>query len=289
MKLERIDGAVNSVLGRLGLKKEAKRMQVIAAWHDLVGEDLALRSAAVRVRNGVLWVEVSAPVWGQQIVLHKYELLSRIRSRFGQGLVKDIRTVLGTAPSGLLHRDKREKGRGQRIAVRADHQRRADVITSAVRDTALKERLKHMVAQGLARQEWNKERGWLSCKKCGALCPSLAKGSCFICRDTEQAHRVEKLKLLLMQVPWYSYSEASEEMKDLTREEYAAVKEVIAATWESAANRLKWSDPAQGSHVRRMLLMLKHGTRPENLPPVTTHTRNRKRGDRTQARDGANW
>ena len=265
--MQRIDGAVNNVLARLGLKEDIKRLQIVGAWEEFVGEELALRSRAVRVSGTVLWVEVTAPVWGQQISLHKYQLLSRIGRTFGYGLIKDIRTFLANTPFPDQPGGSPRQGEVKRwrLEIRPEHRQKAELITQDITDEKLKKSMQGVVARGLAREEWKRERGWLSCSKCGALYPSLVEETCFICRDKEQANRVERLKLLLMQVPWYSYQEAVGDLDNLTQEEYRAVKEVIAATWESAASRLKWSSPDKVLYVKRMLEMLKKGVRPEDL------------------------
>lgn len=92
-RMEHIGRALERFLRRTQLERRVADFQVVAAWKETVGPEVAAQAEAIELRRGVLWVAVSGSVWSQHIAFLKPRILESLRARFpDQGLV-DIRCV----------------------------------------------------------------------------------------------------------------------------------------------------------------------------------------------------
>jgi predicted nucleic acid-binding Zn ribbon protein len=78
-KITRIGDILPSVLKRLGLEQKFKEQAVLALWSDVVGPELASRTAATRIDKGVLYVRVDHGAWMQELHFIQKDLVRRLR------------------------------------------------------------------------------------------------------------------------------------------------------------------------------------------------------------------
>lgn len=64
--------------------------RAMLAWETYVGRAAALVSTPLRIRNGSLTVQVTDPLWMQQLSLLKQDILARYRRDFSRLNLKDI-------------------------------------------------------------------------------------------------------------------------------------------------------------------------------------------------------
>ena len=89
---EKIGRLLGEVLNEAAGERERRpeSLAAVAAWPGLAGKRLAAVSRAVELRDGKLFVEVKAPVWKQELLLQKRNLIRKINDRLGNGLASDI-------------------------------------------------------------------------------------------------------------------------------------------------------------------------------------------------------
>jgi|GEM_PF-124457 len=92
---------IGNLLGSLSLdRKWSERLGLHALflfWGEVVGEEIAARARPTIIRGTVLWVEVSDPVWLQQLHLERGTLLSEINRRLSsETKLTDIRFQLNS-------------------------------------------------------------------------------------------------------------------------------------------------------------------------------------------------
>ncbi|MCC6484745.1 MAG: DUF721 domain-containing protein [Armatimonadetes bacterium] len=78
------------VLSNLGLDRELQEWRALQRWPEAVGPRIAARVKAVRVQNGVLWVQ-SGPHWAAEVSVRKEQLLEKLNE--GSPVLKDIRFI----------------------------------------------------------------------------------------------------------------------------------------------------------------------------------------------------
>ena len=84
------------LMQKLGLKDRLRESEVIDAWSSVVGEFIAVHSAPVALREGVLYVRVLQPSLHYELErVAKTQVLRKLKQRFGGKTIRDIRFRLG--------------------------------------------------------------------------------------------------------------------------------------------------------------------------------------------------
>jgi predicted nucleic acid-binding Zn ribbon protein len=84
------------LMQRLGLQERLHETEVIKAWSKIVGEFIAMHSAPVALREGVLYVRVLQPALHYELEqISKPEILRKLKQRFGAKTIRDIRFRVG--------------------------------------------------------------------------------------------------------------------------------------------------------------------------------------------------
>ena len=84
------------LMQRLGLRERLHETEVIDAWSKIVGEFIAMHSAPVALREGVLYVRVLQPALHYELEqISKPEILRKLKQRFGAKIIRDIRFRVG--------------------------------------------------------------------------------------------------------------------------------------------------------------------------------------------------
>ena len=85
-----IGSAMTSVIEELGIGMKIKRYEVLHAWPDIVGKQIAQVTSAVSLNDGKLFVSVTHSTWRNELVFLKKELIERINTAMHGEFVKDI-------------------------------------------------------------------------------------------------------------------------------------------------------------------------------------------------------
>lgn len=92
---ESIGSILETIAGRMGIKKQIKKANVLNDWAEIVGPKIAKETRAEHVRGAILFVNCSGPVWAQQLELLKPEIMKKVRAAVGPGIIMDIRFRTG--------------------------------------------------------------------------------------------------------------------------------------------------------------------------------------------------
>ena len=84
------------IMQRLGLRERLHEVEVMEAWHNIVGEFIAAHSAPVALREGILYVRVLQPTLHYELdQVSKIDILRKLKRRFGTKVIRDIRFRVG--------------------------------------------------------------------------------------------------------------------------------------------------------------------------------------------------
>ena len=87
---ERVSSLLNQLLGQPGVGEQITRHQAWLVWDQLVGETIAARARPLKLRKGVLEVQVDHPVWMQQLQMMKPQILEKIEAKIPNAGITDI-------------------------------------------------------------------------------------------------------------------------------------------------------------------------------------------------------
>ena len=88
-----IRSALERTLERLGISKQLKETNAVLLFRDTVGKEIAERAKAVGIENGKLFVQVSSPVWRQELTYQKEEIIAALNRGLGENIVREIQFI----------------------------------------------------------------------------------------------------------------------------------------------------------------------------------------------------
>ena len=84
------------LMQRLGLRERLHENEVMEAWSAIVGDFIAMHSAPVALREGVLYVRVLQPALHYELeLISRTQILRKLRKRFGARTINDVKFRLG--------------------------------------------------------------------------------------------------------------------------------------------------------------------------------------------------
>ena len=75
----KVGDVLPSLLRRLGLDQKFKEQTLLTLWPEVVGKEIAARSEATRIHDGVLYVRAEPGAWMQELHFMERELVGRLR------------------------------------------------------------------------------------------------------------------------------------------------------------------------------------------------------------------
>jgi len=81
---------VDRLLSGLGLDERLHQYRALIVWDEVVGPQIAARTRPVRIREGVLEVNVDQPTWMQQLQLMKPKILAMLNAELGKATIRDL-------------------------------------------------------------------------------------------------------------------------------------------------------------------------------------------------------
>lgn len=141
---------VDKMLKGLGLDERLQQYRALIIWEEVVGPQIAARTRPVRIREGVLEVNVDQPTWMQQLQLMKPKILVQLNAELGKTPVKDLFLKRGKVnvrfdkpvePPPAWQRvelddDEKQKINGMLMTI-ADHELRAEMERFLVKQMRL--------------------------------------------------------------------------------------------------------------------------------------------------------
>ncbi len=93
-KLKPVGSYLPSVLNKLGLSERLVQQKAVVLWPKAVGKDIKQQTIPNRIEQGVLFVSVSNPVWMNELVYLKLNIIKKLNEMIGKEVVKDIKFYL---------------------------------------------------------------------------------------------------------------------------------------------------------------------------------------------------
>jgi len=91
--VESIGESLTKLLKRVGIDQKVCEYDVIYHWPEIVGEQVASVTKALRIVDGVLYVKVKNSTWRNELTFLKSEILTKIAEQNERASVFDIRLI----------------------------------------------------------------------------------------------------------------------------------------------------------------------------------------------------
>ncbi|PLY11638.1 MAG: DUF721 domain-containing protein [Desulfuromonas sp.] len=142
----RVTKLLGELLARNGLKDKLEEYRVWLVWEACVGPQIAAQARPLRLRDGVLEVRVSQPIWMQQLQLLKPQLLTKLNQRLEGAQLKDI--YLKRGPLNPTNHDGESEAPNidwKRITLDDTERSAIAEATTALHDPELRSHLQHLL------------------------------------------------------------------------------------------------------------------------------------------------
>ena len=87
---EQVSSLLKQLLKQPGMGEQITRHQAWLVWDQLVGKQIAAHARPLKLRKGVLEVQVDHPVWMQQLQMLKPQILAKIANQIPNAGITDI-------------------------------------------------------------------------------------------------------------------------------------------------------------------------------------------------------
>lgn len=92
---EAVGELVRAAVGRRGWAARLEGASIFGRWAEVVGPELAGRCEPVKLAGGLLVVRAESQTWATQVTYLAPAITERAREVLGEGLVRDVRVVVG--------------------------------------------------------------------------------------------------------------------------------------------------------------------------------------------------
>jgi len=202
---------------------------VASVWAEAVGEDVARRTRAGRLRDGVLTVYTAGSTWSHQLTFLALSIVAELNARCPGAHVKRLRFVVAAGRmkamlDGLVRTPKTKIG--------SLHEAEPAAVDDATDDA------EDVVRRLRKRQETLDRRrqrdGWTRCPSCSNWRqPSFdAAAPCAVCTAAEQRASDGRIERVLINAPWLTADDAASHVKDAELTSIERVRRRLLARWE---------------------------------------------------------
>ncbi len=91
--IKTLGAAIQDLVANLGIGRKIKEYDAVLRWNEIVGEQIARVTEAVKIEKGVLVVRVQNGPWRNELALLKNDVTEKINAALGENVVKEIRFV----------------------------------------------------------------------------------------------------------------------------------------------------------------------------------------------------
>ena len=92
--MEKAGDILKKYFKTLNIDKKTGSVSIFHGWNAIVDSGLASHSEVIEIEKSVLFIKVDHPGWAQTIIFKKKNILRKIKQRYPDLNVKDIRVFI---------------------------------------------------------------------------------------------------------------------------------------------------------------------------------------------------
>lgn len=198
------------------------------AWPLAVGADVARRTRAGKLRDGVLTVHTAGSTWSHQLTFLAPSIIAELNARCPGAHVKRLRFVVAAGRmKAMLDGLVRAPQRRQEVVQHAEPP--VDDASDAVEDVvrSLRDRQR-------ALDRRRQRDGWMRCPSCSNWTPPSRDDdrTCAVCAAAELRKADGKVERVLVNAPWLGAADVASHVDDTDPAAFERVRRRLLARWE---------------------------------------------------------
>jgi|YNPNPStandDraft_1061719.scaffolds.fasta_scaffold26688_2 predicted nucleic acid-binding Zn ribbon protein len=187
--VEKAETVLQDLIRRYGMESKLQESRLLQVWPQAVGPAIAAVARPVRMKNGVLWVQVKSSAWIQELSFQRHYILQRLASYLPN--VHLHRLYLRTNwPEETPARGVQENPLDpplpslkelEKIALLPEEQAYIEAVASHLSDGEMRAAFQRAMTHEMQSRQWRIQHGWKPCPSCQALFFGEAE-NCPICQ-----------------------------------------------------------------------------------------------------------
>jgi hypothetical protein len=171
-RFSKISEVLPGIIKNISLQKELSK-RVIELWGSVVGDVLAEKSMAIRVRDNIIHVNVKSSTWYQQLIFFKKTILDKYKE-YGINL-KDVRFKIDYSNENnkKLPSLKRSANTKENISpgteLEKEDLKKIQEKADNISDLELRKKTFNFLKAVSLRNKTLKDMGWKKCENCGSF------------------------------------------------------------------------------------------------------------------------
>ena len=89
--MQHIQVAIQNFLKKSGLNSGVEQQEALKIWGKTVGNKISKNTEPMSVKNGILVIKTTNPVWKQELQIQKTEIIKKLNNRLKKNIIKEIR------------------------------------------------------------------------------------------------------------------------------------------------------------------------------------------------------
>jgi len=181
-KLSPLSVALEDLLTRREARVRVKERLAALVWRECVGAFYARRTRVKRVHRGIMHVWCNSPALAHQLSLDAEEIVRRLNADLAGDYIKEIRpTTTGRrdagepAPPGPSLGPAATRREVESIPLSPSELEAIDAQATRIESEVLRGRFRSMAITQHRVQQWRRQHGHATCRRCGWLVPPPLK------------------------------------------------------------------------------------------------------------------
>ena len=89
--MQHIQVAIQNFLKKSGLNSGVEQQEALKIWGETVGNKISKNTEPMSVKNGILVIKTTNPVWKQELQIQKTEIIKKLNDKLKKNIIKEIR------------------------------------------------------------------------------------------------------------------------------------------------------------------------------------------------------
>ena len=89
--MQHIQVAIQNFLKKSGLNTGVEQQEALKIWGETVGNKISKNTEPMSVKNGILVIKTTNPVWKQELQIQRTEIIKKLNNRLKKNIIKEIR------------------------------------------------------------------------------------------------------------------------------------------------------------------------------------------------------
>lgn len=153
-----LKGLLEHLAQQSGMAEQLAVRGCISLWPEVAGEEVAKATVAERVKDGVLYVRTRSSVWACELAFYRDRFIAEINQRMGTPMIRDIRFRVGPVPEPASAEAESGVPVEQEPELAPDDAKKVEEATAAVRNEALRARIRSILVREFARRASQTDR-----------------------------------------------------------------------------------------------------------------------------------